>query len=292
MSANEISSKKLVIGLPETGKTTFLAALWHVVYEEDVPGSLRLKELPDLNEHLNKIAQKWINCQPLERTAIGSEKMVSMKLLETESDIEAQVFFPDMSGESFLNHLKDRQWEKEYDDLVREANGILLFINPEKLIEPIRIDQKEPLIQEISNSQEEESGSTGSSDALPWDIEKVPTQVQLVELLQFYMNKPYSYRIPRIAVIISAWDLVQKHRGSPDLWLRKRLPLLSQYLRANKETFSYKVYGVSAQGGDLKKDGERLHKIVKPTERIMVVGDKCNPHDITAPVKWLMGTIR
>jgi stage III sporulation protein SpoIIIAA len=53
------ASNQLIIGLPETGKTTFLAALWHVVTSEEVNESLRLERLHGDSKYLNEISAKW-----------------------------------------------------------------------------------------------------------------------------------------------------------------------------------------------------------------------------------------
>ena len=65
--------KQLLIGLPETGKTTFLAALWQVVESDEVPGALRLEKLHGDREHLNKIRADWLCCSPMGRTIIAAE---------------------------------------------------------------------------------------------------------------------------------------------------------------------------------------------------------------------------
>ena len=97
------------------------------------------------------------------------------------------------------------------------------------------------------------------------------------------MPKPF-----KVAVIISAWDLISDLTDSPSQWVRERLPLLDQYLKSNSDIFSHRFYGVSAQGGDLEKDRIRLLEKLNPTERIIVTGEDCTPHDISAPVKWIM----
>jgi hypothetical protein len=96
----------------------------------------------------------------------------------------------------------------------------------------------------------------------------------------------------QLAVIVSAWDLVGQSAGSPSNWLATRLPLLSQYLRANPDRFATRIFGVSAQGGDLTRDGERLLLEDVPARRIVVVEDTSETHDLTAPVRWAMGQDR
>ncbi len=50
----------VIIGLPSSGKTTFLAALWHLITERDIETRLRFGDLRAGNAtHLNVIAARW-----------------------------------------------------------------------------------------------------------------------------------------------------------------------------------------------------------------------------------------
>jgi hypothetical protein len=278
--------KQLLIGLPGTGKTTFLAALWYVVDSDEVLGSLQLETLHGDREHLNKIRSDWLSCRTIARTTIASEQLVSMKLTEPSGGRTTEVFFPDMSGESFRLQWKDRAWTKKYDQLVREAAGALLFVHPSTIVEPIRIDTANQLVAELA--EEASSNSLAQDELTSWDADRAPTQVQLVELLQFLTVRTGASLPFRVSMIVSAWDLVCNDAKSPEEWLAARLPLLDQYLKANLELFETRIYGVSAQGGDLNKDTDRLQKKHKPSERIFVVGHDGNQHDLTAPVRWVM----
>ena len=142
------------------------------------------------------------------------------------------------------------------------------------------------LIAELGG--EETSSFTVHDELVPWDPDKTPTQVQLVDLLQFHILR-VNVRSPfRIAVIVSAWDLVCGENMSPEEWFAARLPLLDQYLKANHEMCAVRIYGVSAQGGDVEKDAESLQDEYNPSKRIIVVGKGCNANDLTAPIRWLM----
>ena len=282
--------KQLLVGLPKVGKTTFLAALWHVVDSEEVPGSLRLEKLHGEREHLNKIRNAWLRCQEIGRTIIGSEQLVSMQLTDQEQNKITEVFFPDMFGESFRLQWTDRIWSEEYDQLVREAGGILLFVHPRQIVEPIRIDTAAKIAAEVETEKNQTASNQDKPQdkPTPWDAERAPTQVQLVELLQFLPERVTTPFPLRVAVIISAWDLVSHEENSPEEWLTARLPLLDQFLKANPEIFERRIYGVSAQGGDLTDANGLLEKQIS-SQRIVIVGDNChNQNDLTEPVKWLM----
>src|SRR5437660_6881619 len=121
--ATPTNYKQLIIGLPESGKTTFLAALWNVVTSREVDGSLRLVKLDGDRKHLNKIRKAWLEYRKVGRTVPTTEEVVSMKLGLPRDDRLVELVFPDMSGESFRQQWVDRKWTKEYDELVSEASG-------------------------------------------------------------------------------------------------------------------------------------------------------------------------
>jgi hypothetical protein len=152
----------------------------------------------------------------------------------------------------------------------------------------VRIDEVTPIVEEVGPTSE----ATEDGTPRAWDADRVPTQVKLVDLVQALVREPFSLPRVQIAVIVSAWDLVSESAASPAAWLAARLPLLDQYLRANPERFAARIFGVSAQGGDLARDGERLLRQDVPARRIVVAEDASQSHDLTAPVRWAMGQER
>ncbi len=79
---------------------------------------------------------------------------------------------------------------------------------------------------------------------------------------------PLNVQIHRIAIVLSAWDKVEEEGQSPERFVGERLPLLKQYLDSGADGWQWKVYGVSAQGGDYEKENEPLTgpKLVKLNE--------------------------
>ncbi len=114
----------------------------------------------------------------------------------------------------------------------------------------------------------------------------MPTQVQIVELLQFIAGRPYFNPPFRIALMVSAWDSLIEENITPANWIEMELPLLAQFLESNRRLFDYSIYGVSAQGGDYRDVGKLTSML--PSERILVTGsDVKNEHDLTEPLTWL-----
>lgn len=280
--------KALLIGLPQTGKTTFLAALWHVVDSGEVSGSMRLTKQHGDRDYLNRIRELWLSCEELPRTQIGAEENLSMYLSEPGQEDFIELLVPDLSGETFESQWVARQWTVNYRDMVTDATGALIFIHPSKIVEPIRIDEANQLLEgleSVKGLEEEESSES------PWDPAKAPTQVKLIELLQFiaFAIEPRATQF-RLSVLLSAWDLIP-NTDSAEEWVKSELPMFHQFLGANSQMFPHMFFGITAQGGDLASDKEQLVQHQRPSERILVVGDGSPSHDISAPVRWLTGGV-
>lgn len=280
----------LVMGLPKAGKTTFLAALWDVVETEKISGSLILESVEGDVQHLNAIRELWANCQEIPRTRFGKEKIVSMALRDRESDVKGRLYFPDMDGEAFDRQWTDRTWPRSHKQITESSDSALLFIHPAKVKTSALIrDTKRPiavLTEGVTGPAEAEKAGPPPDPSRKF----TPTQLQLIELLQFVVWIKQGLSDFRLGLIISAWDVVMKQGATtPDKWLQTQLPMLHQFLATNRESIRSRVYGVSAQGGDIVKDVVRLRKKHNPSERIVVVEGSSKSSDITIPVRWVMG---
>lgn len=277
------SSQFILIGLPSTGKTSFLAALWYLVQHEQVPHKLTLERLEGDSKYLNQISKSWVQCQPVPRTPTDSEKVVTMILKHSVSGNTVRLTFPDLSGESFSLQWTERQITISYDESLRSASGGVLFVTPEPH-KPARIDAAAGLVQEMNQTD-----GNGDAHFVEWEASLAPRQVQLVELLQFVAGRDYFKPPFRLALVISAWDKLKATGVSPAKWIAKEVPLLFQFLEINRNLFEYTIYGISAQGGEYTTETEKLTG-VDPSERIDVVSSdgKSSSHDLTEPLLWLM----
>ncbi len=283
--------KHLLIGLPATGKTTFLAALWDVVETSVIENSLKLKKCYRNNEYLNAIRDSWQECNLFERTIITGDQSVSMNLYNSINEVEVNLVIPDLSGETYRDHWEERQWTKEFEEMATDITGVLLFIHPGKVIPPVRIDEAEKVLQEIGEDPNKYDRQEGVPEAhqIEWKESFSSTQVKIVELIQFISFYPNLIEPYRIAVIISAWDLVNDSGNSPLEWLESTLPLVFQYLISNTKEIDFRVFGISAQGAAYNEDNiPELLKYPHPCERIIVSDEDSHVNDITSPIKWLM----
>jgi hypothetical protein len=279
-----------VVGLPGAGKTTYLAALWHVVESSEVQSALRLVKLQGDATYLNQVRSLWVDAKRLERTKLSEQANLHM-LLESADDSSCELWIPDLSGEAFEVQWTDRVASKEYCSYVRDSEGGLLFVHPHVREEHLITDIN-ALVPQLPDEQDEEATTKvpDSADgvAVAWDARLAPTQVQLVDLLQFVMALR-SGRAVRLSVVVSAWDLV-KDQSTPEQWVKDKLSLLHQFLSTQGPKVQAKYFGISAQGGDIEDPTavDALRKRTKPSDRIQVYDGAERIHDITAPIKWVI----
>lgn len=288
----------LAVGLPKTGKTTFIIALWHTLDTRAVPGSLVLDHVEGNVEYLEKLRERWMRREPLGRTRSGPEQTVEMHIRHQESGTTVLLEIPDLAGETYSEQWLDRGWTEAFDEIASGCDALVVFLHPNAHAEPTLIE--DVFVPDVMRAVEDGADDAGQhqpdedSDhaATDWDPEQAPSTVQLVEVLQFLEREVLPKDQPvRTAIIVSAWDTVCKDQPglTPEQWVQRRAPLLDQYVRANPASFLVRSYGISAQGGDLKTDREVLLDADEPTDPLLVVDGAETSNDLTRPIRWLMG---
>ena len=275
-----------IIGMPGAGKTTYLAALWHLVSSGEVTTTLVLDRLEGDVSYLNEMVESWQRCEKVRRTTTSEDHPIVIHLREQASLEEVVLNFTDLSGEKFEQQFARRICDPEYVAEVNGGGGLLLFVNADRGHKAITIHDADGLLD-------------GNDDQPPveWQPGFVSEQAQLVDLLQCLQQPPFIPLQRRLAVVVSAWDVVT-NRAKADEWLRIEMPFLYQFLITNQALFQNKFFGVSAQGGALVteadgkvKDTEERTELLRqtPSERIHCVGPDFTSSDITLPLCWLSG---
>jgi GTPase SAR1 family protein len=275
----------LFIGLPGSGKTTFLAALWHVLEDRSSTTSLKLTRLSGDRTYLNRIAEDWRACSQVQRTTLQTEETVVL-YLDGDGFGAFELSVPDLSGEAFEQQIADRKMSTHHDELVQRATGVILFVHPD-VQQGTRLTQQRQLEAVLGGTEQGSFSADGNGgSAVPWSVEKIPTQVKLVELLQFHLER--AARTVRVAVVVSAWDLVESLGATPREYVSRATPLFLQFLDANNDLLEHAIFGVSAQGGAIPDDKTALLEL-DALKRIRVRQGDDTGHDITKPIAWLLG---
>lgn len=269
--------KCFIMGEPNAGKTTFLAALWHSLDQVQTETKLKLERYKGNSNYLFGLSSKWLAIEDMDRTLIGYEKEdLQIELSDGKSKFE--LCFPDLSGETFLDIYEKRKIDNNIVKMIKEADAILYFVNIRDIKDPIFITE---LLPELRMQSEE----IEMRDAVNDD----PTQVKIIELLQIVL-KVCTNRNVKVGIIFSAWDLVDEEI-CPDDYLEKHMNMLWQYIQSNKSALTPYIWGLSALGADIQKADniEKLADIPNPIERIKVVDKSGVSNDITTIIYEMVG---
>jgi len=272
----------LMIGLPETGKSSFIQALDEVLKNPQDSNSLCSDGLAQDRSYLNHGKADFVAGKQPDRTNLLNNSSVELLFEHPPTKMRGRLELPDKKGEIFLEQWITRQWEIDYRESLSKIDGALIFV---------RADGK--------SRNEERLGVLAtqvgkSKKIVPWDIKQAGSQVQLVDVLQFMVDRSAVRKPLRTAVIISAWDTVGAHESDirsrePAKFLEREWALLAQYLRANPEQFISKIYGVSAFGGEPSKQKEVSPLAGRPPhERVQVCEGTETSSDLTRPLRWLL----
>lgn len=304
----------LVAGIPSSGKSTFIAAMRHVLMSDETVSALVMSKMAADERHLNALQDHWLALKTFERTREKSEAWTTVHVRTRATGEEAELIVPDLRGELFERPAATGQCVRPVADALDVADGILLFTNAEKpddehLISDYGDDDEEasderlpdPLIASRSSASaaveadddeakhgEDEEGTTDGR--LRFRPDRMPEEAMIVELLQFANRRPRSRRPRRLAVVVSAWDAVIEGGDdrTPAQWFGQQRPMLAQFLKHNSDAWDVRFYGASAQGGPLPKDAARLAALENASERVIMVGSEVPRHDPTAPIAWLI----
>lgn len=310
-------------GFRATGKTTFLAALWHTVVNSDIPGALSLEKIYEGDrDYISTRHNEWLAYESVKRTSVDYDTPILMTLREQLRERLLQLGIPDLSGETFKVQFEERRASPTLVDAIKRAAGVALFINPKKVGDPTRIRDAWDAVEKDADEDDQESappeqdqeppgpqtegaideatepegegaavarGANQASEnpAADFNASRCCTQVKYVDLLQQLVEHGPS-RPLRCAVIVSAMDTLDdtEFKDRPENFIRDRMSMLDQYLRANRRLYEARIYGVSAQGG--KYDPTTIEALSKlGPHRIRVCADGQRDNDISRPIRWL-----
>lgn len=276
-----------IVGLPSAGKTSFLAALAYSLQQRETTTCLHWEQFSGNQQYLAKLAETWCAGSLVPRTMSDTQQeALHLDLMDVDRNAY-NITFPDLSGETFQTQYTDREIRKSLAELVRNSSSFLLFLNPEKTVEPALIADLPSATRHGRDTEDVEEVKLKKRDPLHDDS----TAAQLVVLLQDFLALRNGERFS-LGVVISAWDIVKNDHAFPQDFVMQHLPLLWQYLTSNSDVLFVRYYGVSAQGGSLQspKDAENLVAQFEdqPLHRILVANESGEvSHDITIPL-WEM----
>ena len=273
--------RQLIVGMPASGKSTFIAALRHLLVADEVATELELTALSDEESHVNELEADWLACREVQRTKTATEGWVEFRVRNRATGAQSVLSVPDLRGETFEQPLCAGRCNRELYDALGDADALLLFTNADRPDDASLISD----FNDMLDGLEQPAGKNPGPMPVPFDPMAMPEETKIVEFLQMANRRPLRPKLRRIGIVVSAWDVVSD-ASTPEEWFAERRPMIDQFLSNNADLWEVRLYGVSAIGGKLPRDRKKLNKM-KPSERIVLVGEQTAPHDLTAPLSWL-----
>ena len=279
----------ILIGGPETGKTNFIGRLWIALGTDG--GALAASETPDEIQYVEEVVAHLYQGRFAPRTDqnLGADRgsvIIPLSLDESHEEERAELVIPDISGEVWKKAVETNELAPEWMARLEDAAGALLFV---QVLSPLNENPSDWVTSAALMEHQEDATQP----------DEIPTQVMLCEFLRFLELKlpdPPTSRKPRIAVIVTAWDLLDKERSAagPQAYLQKEYPLFAGRI-ADLDRFDVMIFAMSVFGGDPKADGEFRKKLLdSDIQSVGFVRFDCNGQvkqesDMTLPIAWAIG---
>ena len=247
------SNSVLVCGLPGSGKTTYLAALWHLVQSKEIETELALQSLAfGEYEYVNEIRRRWQRGRKQIRT-VGTAPEIGLDL-KSRDGRTGRLLFLDHSGETFDQLWELRSCSQAVAEQLRIRRGVALFIRSEGIKTPMALSDMLQIEREMQEAMPE-LGAWQVKEVQTereWSAADGPDQVKVVDLLQVLAEELQTVPQERLAIIVSAWDRLSEY-SSAEEFVARRLPLLSQYLQAGNHPFEYRITGSAPRAVNMSR---------------------------------------
>src|SRR6185369_7036129 len=174
-----------VVGLHGSGKTTYLAALWHTLTSGEIESELVLDQLDGDQTYVESVHAAWCRCEEVKRTSMLEETEIKIRVATRSAGWRATLAFPDMSGETFERQLESRACTEDYAQQFAGVDSVLFFVSADKQTDGI------PIVDMNDMGEHDDVGPVLNVVPEEWSSRAVPLQVQAVELLQFFLRPPF-----------------------------------------------------------------------------------------------------
>lgn len=276
-----MENKCFIAGLPDAGKTTYIAALWDIIKRKSKGLDLEFSTTPENTTYLNEIWEYWVSMKKIERSKTPVPDDITINVKRVTDGVELVLDMPDFMGEQFQKII-DHTLPENIQQWIGQSDRMLYLIN--NLTDSLKDDMEDDsaLGTEVVDRADEKKQATILAP------EKMLQASQNMMVLKYIANHA---KIKKVAIGLSAWDLKMNKGESPEEYLKHRSPMLYNFICYH---FTERVFfGVSAQGfdyKDIKEKGADMRDKARKSNRAFIVFDKEEDpsNDLTKPLNYLI----
>lgn len=275
-----MEKKCFIAGVPDAGKTTYIAALWDIIKRGGNDLELQFTTSPENSSYLNEIWEYWVSMNKIERSKTPVPDDIKINVKRKSDGEELELDIPDFMGEQFQKII-DHTLPDNIKQWIEQSDRMVYFIN--KLDDVIKDDLEEDEPEESAVDRIEER-----QKAPRLAPEKMLEASQNMMVLKYIATHA---KMQKIAIGLSAWDVKMTVNLTPEEYLQQRSPVLYNFIKWHFKEVVF--FGVSAQGFDYKDKTEKAAEMkekARMSNRAFIAFDKekdLSP-DLTKPFNYLI----
>lgn len=275
-----MEKKCFIAGVPDAGKTTYIAALWDIIKRGGSDLELQFTTSPENSSYLNEIWEYWVSMNKIERSKTPVPDDIKINVKRKTDNKELELDIPDFMGEQFQKII-DHTLPDNIKQWIEQSDRMVYLINKLDDVSKDDIEEDDPEDATVDRTEERQKAPRLAP-------EKMLEASQNMMVLKYIASHA---KMQKIAIGLSAWDAKMTANLTPEDYLQQRSPVLYNFIKWHfKEV---KFFGVSAQGFDYKDKNEKAAEMrdkARKSRRAFIAFDKekdLSP-DLTKPFNYLI----
>jgi len=246
-------TKCMIAGLPGSGKSTYIGALWYCLMHPDNIEGIKLvadkMNLADDLTVLNRLSDAYKNMQLIDRNYSDQNETVQINLKVADSDTRLQVEVPDFLGENFrdLVELKESELVSKW---LNDTDTLVYFMN-----------EVTPPEFEDDHGPEDDESPMPAKDVPPFSIKTISAVAMNIMVLKCLLSKK---TFKKVVIVLSWWDKNTENGvvpNNPQKYLKEYSPALFNFIQYHIPKFE--IIGLSAQGQEYPKEDQGNYEATK-----------------------------
>lgn len=239
----------LLIGKPDSGKTTFLVQ-FHARVDSFKSALTLYKSIENLTPIIDG-AKALANGEEVKTTPSEKSTIMNFPLLYDNMKIDLDC--PDYGGEQINLIIENREVDSKWSELIRNSNNWIVFIRPTSLSASFDLSNK-TIKPEVLKS--------GKKEAEDYVISDQSFYIELLQILLFTKGQDAHFRnsTTKLTIVLTCWDEL-KNPATPNEELRKNMPLFLEFIESNWVDSKINILGLSSLGFNLNdKENQRKYR--------------------------------